>query len=152
MCHVELSRTAEISPLRSALSACDDVKADLTADISAIRSTLAAQQASFASENAALRDELDGHTSCLHIVHDILRAESTHKTKTFNHVIDILSETVPDYDGKLKPFFADIKYKIDCNWEAVLDMTGCLGRGPQGLDKFPVPCSKLFAVFACLAA
>ena len=41
MCHVELSRNAEISPLRSALSACDDVKADLTADISAIRSTIA---------------------------------------------------------------------------------------------------------------
>ena len=111
MCHVELSRTAEISPLRSALSACDDVKADLTADISAIRSTLAAQQASFTSENAALREELDGHTSCLRIVHDILRAESNHRTVTFNHVIEILSEYVPDYDGKLQPFFQALKTK-----------------------------------------
>ena len=119
MCHVELSRTAEVSPLRSTLSACDDVKSDLTADISVIRSTLAAQHASFMSETAALRAELDGHASCLRIVHDLFREESIHKTVTFEAVIDILSEYVPDYNGKLQPFFADIKSKISWNCEAV---------------------------------
>ena len=115
VCHVELSHTAEISPLRSALSACDDVKSDLTADISVLRSTLAAQHASFMSETAALREELDGHTSCLRIVHDLFREESGHKYRTFNFVFNILSEYVTDYDGQLQPFLADITNKTEYN-------------------------------------